>query len=92
MWALLLVALRIVVCNVERDPSPVLMLGGSTASSTDTDPRVTNFEKINARYVEASQLPLKVYDFIVMDLSFISLKKVLPNIWKLLANQGDSSH
>jgi 23S rRNA (cytidine1920-2'-O)/16S rRNA (cytidine1409-2'-O)-methyltransferase len=52
------------------------------------DPRVTNFEKINARYVEASQLPLKVYDFVVMDLSFISLKKVLPNIWKLLANQG----
>jgi 23S rRNA (cytidine1920-2'-O)/16S rRNA (cytidine1409-2'-O)-methyltransferase len=38
------------------------------------DPRVTNFEKINARYVEASQLPLKVYDFVVMDLSFISLK------------------
>lgn len=52
------------------------------------DPRVTNFEKINARYVEASQLPLPAYDLIVMDLSFISLKKVLPNIWKLLADQG----
>ena len=42
--------------------------------------------------VEASQLPLEVYDLIVMDLSFISLKKVLPNIWKLLANQVNSLH
>lgn len=52
------------------------------------DARVTNFEKINARYVQSSQLPLQVYDLIVMDLSFISLKKVLPNIWKLLSDQG----
>jgi 23S rRNA (cytidine1920-2'-O)/16S rRNA (cytidine1409-2'-O)-methyltransferase len=52
------------------------------------DARVTNFEKINARYVEASQLPLKTYDLVVMDLSFISLTKVLPNIWNLLAAGG----
>lgn len=52
------------------------------------DARVTNFEKMNARYVEANQLPLKVYDLIVMDLSFISLTKVLPNIWQLLVDGG----
>ena len=52
------------------------------------DARVTNFERVNARYVEACRLPLPAYNLIVMDLSFISLRKVLPNIWNLLADQG----
>lgn len=52
------------------------------------DARVANFEKINARYVTASQLPLHHFSLVVMDLSFISLTKVLPNIWKLLEDGG----
>ena len=52
------------------------------------DPRVTNLEKINARYLSADQLPYPDYDLIVMDLSFISLKKVLPAVWPLLKNGG----
>lgn len=53
-----------------------------------TDPRVTNFEKLNARYLTPDQLPYPDYDIIVMDLSFISLKKVIPAIWPLLKPTG----
>lgn len=52
------------------------------------DPRVTNIEKLNARYLTPDQLPYPEYDLIVMDLSFISLKKVLPAVWSVLKNGG----
>jgi 23S rRNA (cytidine1920-2'-O)/16S rRNA (cytidine1409-2'-O)-methyltransferase len=52
------------------------------------DPRVTNIEKLNARYLEPAQLPHPDFDLIVMDLSFISLKKVLPAAWPLLKESG----
>src|SRR5688572_32176575 len=45
------------------------------------DPRVTNLEKINARHLTAAALPRRDFDAIVMDLSFISLKSVLPAVW-----------
>lgn len=52
------------------------------------DPRVTNIEKTNARYLTPDALPYPEYDLIVMDLSFISLRKVLPAVWPLLAVKG----
>lgn len=52
------------------------------------DPRVTNLEKINARSLTAAQLPRSDFDLVVMDLSFISLKSVLPAVWKLLRVGG----
>jgi 23S rRNA (cytidine1920-2'-O)/16S rRNA (cytidine1409-2'-O)-methyltransferase len=52
------------------------------------DPRVTNLEKINARHLTATDLPRAAYDAIVMDLSFISLKSVLPSVWSLLRPGG----
>lgn len=52
------------------------------------DPRVHNFEKINARDLEATDLPHSVYPIVVMDLSFISLKKVLPAIWPRVDTDG----
>lgn len=52
------------------------------------DPRVTNLEKINARHLTAADLPRSEFDFIVMDLSFISLKAVLPAVWPLLRANG----
>jgi 23S rRNA (cytidine1920-2'-O)/16S rRNA (cytidine1409-2'-O)-methyltransferase len=53
-----------------------------------SDPRVTNFEKINARHIASATLPRSEFDFIVMDLSFISLKTVLPPVWPLLTRGG----
>lgn len=52
------------------------------------DPRVTNLEKINARHLAASDLPRAEFDAIVMDLSFISLRSVLPAVWPFLRTGG----
>ncbi len=52
------------------------------------DPRVTNLEKINARRLQAADLPRSEFDAIVMDLSFISLKSVLPAVWPFLGDGG----
>ena len=52
------------------------------------DPRVTALEGVNARHLEAGQLPFARFDLIVGDLSFISLTLVLPAIVPLLGDGG----
>jgi 23S rRNA (cytidine1920-2'-O)/16S rRNA (cytidine1409-2'-O)-methyltransferase len=52
------------------------------------DPRVTNLEKINARHLRPGDLPRADFDAIVMDVSFISLKAVLPAVWNFLRPGG----
>jgi 23S rRNA (cytidine1920-2'-O)/16S rRNA (cytidine1409-2'-O)-methyltransferase len=52
------------------------------------DPRVRNIEKTNARHLQPGDLPFDDYPLIVMDLSFISLTKVLPAVWQFLAPEG----
>lgn len=52
------------------------------------DPRVTNLEKTNARHLQPGDLPRETYPRIVMDLSFISLTKVLPAVWQFLETAG----
>lgn len=52
------------------------------------DARVTNLEKTNARHLQAGDLPKDSYPRIVMDLSFISLTKVLPAVWQFIAPDG----
>ena len=48
------------------------------------DERVTALEGVNARYLDAGQLPVARFDLIVADLSFISLTLVLPALVPLL--------
>lgn len=52
------------------------------------DPRVTNFEKMNARHLSVGDLPRSEFDTVVTDLSFISLKVVLPAIWPFVRPGG----
>lgn len=52
------------------------------------DPRVTNIEKLNARFITPQDLPRAEFDAIVMDLSFISLTTVWPAVWPLLRASG----
>lgn len=52
------------------------------------DERVTNLEKTNARHLQIGDLPRETYPRIVMDLSFISLTKVLPAVWQFLEPDG----
>lgn len=47
------------------------------------DPRVVVMDKVNARYLRPADIPEKA-DFAVMDLSFISLTKVLPAVKDML--------
>lgn len=52
------------------------------------DSRVTNLEKINARHLKPGDLPRNEFNAIVMDLSFISLRSVLPAVWPFLMPGG----
>lgn len=77
----------------------VLQAGATSATCVDVghgqlhekirrDPRVTSLEKLNARHLQPADLPRADYDVIVMDLSFISLKTVLPAVWPFLRPGG----
>lgn len=52
------------------------------------DPRVDVRENINARYLKAEDFSEK-FDLIVMDVSFISVTKIMPVLKNLLVNNGN---
>ena len=56
-----------------------------------TDPRVVVLEKINARTLTPEQLPedARRFDLVTMDVSFISVRQVLPALVPLLAPGAD---
>ena len=53
-----------------------------------TDPRVANHERLHAARLPGAELPHPDYDWVVMDLSFISLRKILPAVWPRLRPGG----
>jgi 23S rRNA (cytidine1920-2'-O)/16S rRNA (cytidine1409-2'-O)-methyltransferase len=59
--------------------------------SLRSDPRVTTLEGVNARTLTAEDLPqgLRRFDVVTMDVSFISLRLVLPSVPPLLASGAD---
>ena len=57
---------------------------GQLAWKLRTDDRVVCLERQNVRYVTEKEIPEKL-DFFTVDVSFISLKTVLPAIFRLLA-------
>ena len=60
---------------------------GQLAWSLRQDERVVNMERTNIRYVERENIDEEL-DFFSVDVSFISLKKVLPVAYKLLKEKG----
>ncbi len=62
---------------------------GQLAWKLRTDERVVNLERTNIRYVTEEQVPEPV-DFLSIDVSFISLKLVLPVAGRLLSEVGQA--
>lgn len=62
---------------------------GQLAWKLRTDERVVNLERTNFRYVTEEQVPEKI-DFASVDVSFISLTKILPVMRNLLKDDGKS--
>ncbi len=62
---------------------------GQLAWKLRTDERVINLERTNFRYVTDEQVPDKI-DFASVDVSFISLKHILPNLHNLLTDEGQA--
>lgn len=61
---------------------------GQLAWQLRTDERVVNMERTNIRYVKPENIGTAI-DFASIDVSFISLKKVLPVLRELLAEDGE---
>jgi len=61
---------------------------GQLAWKLRSDERVVNLERTNIRYVTDEQIPDKP-SFASVDVSFISLRLVLPNVFELLAENGE---
>lgn len=61
---------------------------GQLAWSLRQDVRVINMERTNIRYISSDQIPEPI-DMAVMDLSFISIKLVLPAVCSLLKDGGE---
>ena len=57
------------------------------AESLCTDPRVIQIDKSNARYMQADDIP-ELVDIITMDVSFISIKKIIPVVIQFLKPGG----
>ena len=62
---------------------------GQLAWKLRTDSRVVNLERTNFRYVTREQIPDQI-DFASVDVSFISLKKILPVMRELLRDSGEA--
>lgn len=62
---------------------------GQLAWKLRTDPRVVNLERTNIRYITEEQVPEQI-DFASIDVSFISLKLVLPVLYRLLRENGEA--
>ena len=61
---------------------------GQLAWKLRTDERVVNLERTNLRYVTHEQVP-ETLDLAVMDVSFISIRLVIPAVRELLKPEGD---
>jgi 23S rRNA (cytidine1920-2'-O)/16S rRNA (cytidine1409-2'-O)-methyltransferase len=77
-------------CLLQRNAAKVYAIDvgyGQFDWSLRKDPRVILMEKTNIRYLEKERVPEEV-DLVVVDVSFISLLKVLPRVLDFLAPDG----
>lgn len=78
-------------CVLKRDARKVYAIDvgyGQFDWSLRQNPRVVLMEKTNIRYIDREQVPEQI-DLVVIDVSFISLLKVLPVTLQFLADGGE---
>ena len=61
---------------------------GQLAWSLRNDPRVILLERTNVRHLERESIP-DVIDFAAIDVSFISLQKVIPKVMEFIGDRGE---
>lgn len=79
-------------CMLQNGASKVYAVDvgyGQLAWSLRSDPRVICLERTNARYLTREQVP-DALDFASVDVSFISLKLILPPLCSLLKDNGQA--
>ncbi|MCR5150691.1 MAG: TlyA family RNA methyltransferase [Clostridiales bacterium] len=79
-------------CMLQNNAAKVYSIDvgyGQLAWKLRTDERVINLERTNFRYVTREQIPDEI-DFASCDVSFISLTKILPVMFSLLKDGGES--
>ena len=79
-------------CMLQNGASKVYSVDvgyGQLAWKLRTDERVVNLERTNFRYVTKEQIPDEI-DFASVDVSFISLKKILPVMRTFLKDSGSA--
>ncbi len=78
-------------CMLQHGASKVYAVDvgyGQLAWSLRNDPRVVCLERTNARYLSEETIP-DALDFFSMDVSFISVKLILPAVFALLRDGGE---
>lgn len=78
-------------CMLQNGASKVYSVDvgyGQLAWKLRCDERVVNIERTNIRYLDTDTISDEI-DFISIDVSFISLKLVLPVVYKLLKESGE---
>lgn len=78
-------------CMLQNHASKVFSIDvgyGQFAWKLRTDPRVECMERTNIRYVTTEQLGEKV-DFASIDVSFISINKIMPTVLELIKDNGE---
>ena len=77
-------------CLLKRGASRVIAVDsgcGQMVESLKNDPRVTNIENYNARYMSCADFDC-IPDIAVMDVSFISARHIIPAVYSVLADGG----
>ncbi|MEE0775583.1 MAG: TlyA family RNA methyltransferase [Bacillota bacterium] len=77
-------------CSLQNGAAKVYSVDvgyGQLAWSLRSDERVVVLEKTNARYLTTDQVP-ELVDYIVIDASFISQKKLIPNLIQFMKEEA----
>ncbi|CBZ55676.1 conserved hypothetical protein [Neospora caninum Liverpool] len=78
-------------CCLQRGAGSVVCVDvgrGELHVKLRSDPRVVVREGVNARYLTAEDVGHEAFDCVLVDLSFISLKKVLERVWSFVKQEG----